>query len=69
MNSKKSCFHSKVGPRRKPKLEKDYLRTKDKVKKELRDMALSPRLQEAIIGEMRRLLHEYLQFRAPDRAL
>jgi RNA polymerase primary sigma factor len=53
-------FHSKVGPRRKPKLEKDYLRTKEKVKKELRDMALSPRLQEAIIGEMRRLLHEYL---------
>ncbi len=46
-------FHSKGGPRRKPKLEKDYLRTKDKVKKELRDMALSPRLQEAIIGEMR----------------
>jgi RNA polymerase primary sigma factor len=53
-------FHSKVGPRRKPKLEKDYLRTKERVKKELRDMALSPRLQEAIIGEMRRLLHEYL---------
>jgi RNA polymerase primary sigma factor len=53
-------FHGKVGPRRKPKLEKDYLRTKERVKKELRDMALSPRLQEAIIGEMRRLLHEYL---------
>src|ERR1017187_9096287 len=53
-------FHSKVGPRRKPKLEKDYYRAKERVKKELRDMALSPRLQEAIIGEMRRLLHEYL---------
>ena len=53
-------FHGKVGPRRKPKLEKDYHRTKERVKKELRDMALSPRLQESIIGEMRRLLHEYL---------
>src|SRR5579872_6396044 len=52
-------FHGKVGPRRKPKLEKDYFRTKERVKKELRDMALSPRLQESIIGEMRRLLHEY----------
>ena len=53
-------IHSKVGPRRKPKLEKDYHRTKERVKKELRDMALSPPLQESIIGEMRRLLHEYL---------
>jgi RNA polymerase primary sigma factor len=53
-------IHSKVGPRRKSKLEKDYYRTKERVKKELRDMALSPRLQESIIGEMRRLLHEYL---------
>ncbi|HLX36993.1 MAG TPA: RNA polymerase sigma factor RpoD [Candidatus Binataceae bacterium] len=52
-------FHGKVGPRRKPKLEKDYHRTKERVKKELRDMALSPRLQESIIGEMRRLLNEY----------
>jgi len=52
-------LHGKVGPRRKPKIEKDYLRTKDRVKRELRDMVLSPRLQESIIGEMRRLLHEY----------
>jgi RNA polymerase primary sigma factor len=52
-------FHGKVGPRRKPKIEKDYYRTKERVKKELRDMALSPRLLESIIGEMRRLLHEY----------
>ncbi len=53
-------FHGKPGPRRKPKLEKDYLRCKERVKKELREMALSPRLQESIIGEMRRLLYEYL---------
>jgi RNA polymerase primary sigma factor len=52
-------FHNKPGPRRKPKLEKDYHRCKERVRKELRDMALSPRLQESIIGEMRRLLHEY----------
>ena len=53
-------FPSKMGPHRKAKLEKDYHRTKERVKKGLRNMALSPRLQESIVGEMRRLLHEYL---------
>jgi RNA polymerase primary sigma factor len=52
-------FHKKPGPRRRPKLEKDHHRYKERVKKELRDMQLSPRLHESIIGEMRRLLYEY----------
>ncbi len=52
-------FHGKPGPRRKPKLEKDYARHKERVKKELREMQLSPRLMESIVGEMRRLLMEY----------
>ncbi len=62
-------FHAKPGPRRKPKLEKDYRRYKERVKKELREMQLSPRLHESIIGEMRRLLYEYLNSRAPGRPL
>jgi RNA polymerase primary sigma factor len=52
-------FHDKPGPRRRPKLEKDLHRYKERVKKELREMQLSPRLYESIIGEMRRLLNEY----------
>ncbi len=52
-------FHGKPGPRRKPKLEKDYLRIKERIKRELREMQLSPRLRESIIAERRRLFEEY----------
>jgi RNA polymerase primary sigma factor len=41
------------------KTEKVFLRLKDRVKKELRAMSLSPRLIESIIDRMRALLREY----------
>src|SRR5579875_1134401 len=52
-------LHGKVGPRRRPKLEKNYARLKERIKNELRSLQLSRRVQDAIIGEMRRLLNEY----------
>ena len=52
-------FHGKPGPRRKPNLERELKRYKEKIKKELREMQLSPRLMESIVGEMRRLLSDY----------
>ncbi len=52
--------HGRAGARRKPKPDKEHDRLKERVKKELREMQLSPRLQEAIIAEMRRLLAETL---------
>ncbi|MGH7908054.1 MAG: RNA polymerase sigma factor RpoD, partial [Candidatus Binataceae bacterium] len=52
-------LHGKVGPRRKPKIEKNHSRLKERIKSELRGLQLSRRVQEAIIGEMRRLLREY----------
>jgi RNA polymerase primary sigma factor len=51
--------HGKPGPRRRPKLEKDYIRCKERIKREVREMQLSPRLQESVIAEMRRMLYEY----------
>jgi RNA polymerase primary sigma factor len=52
-------LHKKPGPRLKPKLEKQYARFKQRVKEELKAMQLSPRVEEAVINEMRRLLHEH----------
>jgi RNA polymerase primary sigma factor len=52
-------LRSKPGPRRKPKLEKQYARLKQRVKEELKAMQLSPRVEEAVINEKRRLLHEH----------
>ncbi|HTY53838.1 MAG TPA: RNA polymerase sigma factor RpoD [Candidatus Binataceae bacterium] len=52
-------LHSKPGPRVKVKLEKNYGRLKDRVKAELKEMQLSRRVEEAVIGEMRRLLDEH----------
>jgi RNA polymerase primary sigma factor len=42
----------------KTKLEKSQVRLKESVKRELHALDLSPHLQEAVIGEMRRLLQE-----------
>jgi RNA polymerase primary sigma factor len=50
---------AKIGPRRKQKLEKRRERLKERVKKELRAMQLSRKLQEAVIGEMRSRLRKY----------
>jgi RNA polymerase primary sigma factor len=52
-------LRDKPGPRRKPKLEKQYARFKQRVKEELKAMQLSPRVEEAVIGEMHRLLDEH----------
>jgi RNA polymerase primary sigma factor len=52
-------LRAKPGPRRKPKLEKQHARLKQRVKDELKAMQLSPRVEEAVINEMRRLLEEH----------
>jgi RNA polymerase primary sigma factor len=52
-------LHNKPGPRRKPKLDKNLARYRERVKKELRAMGLSRRLMEAVIGEMRDFLRQY----------
>jgi len=52
-------LHKKPGPRRKPLLEKTHVRLQQRVKEELKEMQLSPRVEGAVIDEMRRLLEEY----------
>src|ERR1035441_8272546 len=52
-------LRNKPGPRRKPKLDKNLTRLNERVKKELRAMALSRRLMEAVIAEMRDVLQQY----------
>ena len=52
-------LRAKPGPRVKVKLDKAYARLKERVKAELKAMQLSRRVEEAVIGEMRRLLDEY----------
>jgi len=52
-------LRSKPGPRRKPKLEKQHERLRQRVMDELKAMQLSPRVEDAVINEMRRLLHEH----------
>ncbi len=52
-------LRNKPGPRRKPKLDKNLARLNERVKKELRAMALSRRLMEAVIAEMRDFLQQY----------
>jgi len=52
-------LHSKPGPRVRAKLDKNHARLKERVKAELKAMQLSRRVEDAVIGEMRRLLEEY----------
>jgi RNA polymerase primary sigma factor len=52
-------LHAKPGPRVKVKLEKNHARLKERVKSELKGMQLSRRVEDAVIGEMRRLLEEH----------
>ncbi|HEV2171511.1 MAG TPA: sigma-70 factor domain-containing protein, partial [Candidatus Binatus sp.] len=52
-------LEKKPGPRRKPKLDKNLARYKERVKKELRTMGLSRRLMDAVIAEMRDYLDQY----------
>jgi RNA polymerase primary sigma factor len=52
-------LRAKPGPRRKPKLEKQHARLRQLVKDKLKEMQLSPRVEEAVINEMRRLLQEH----------
>jgi RNA polymerase primary sigma factor len=53
------ALSGKPGPRRKPKLEKKHIRLKDRVRRELEKLGLSRRVEEAVIGEMRRLLEQH----------
>jgi RNA polymerase primary sigma factor len=57
-------LHGKIGPRRKPKIEKNYDRLLDRVKKELRAMGLSRRLMDAVISHMRGLLYQHREGQA-----
>ena len=52
-------LHAKPGPRRKPKLEEQYSRLKQRVKDELKAMQLSPRVEETVIAEIKRLLEQH----------
>jgi len=52
-------LHGRIGPRDKPKVEKNHDRYKDRIKAELRGLQLSRRVHETVIGEMRRLLKEH----------
>ncbi len=52
-------LREKPGPRLRPKLEKQHLRFRQRIKEELKAMQLSPRVEEAVINEMRRLLQEH----------
>ncbi|HKD68327.1 MAG TPA: RNA polymerase sigma factor RpoD [Candidatus Binataceae bacterium] len=52
-------LREKPGPRVKPKLEKQHGRFRQRIKDELKAMQLSPRVEDAVINEMRRLLHEH----------
>ncbi len=52
-------LRAKPGPRRKPKLEEQHARLKQQVKDEFKVMQLSPRVEEAVIGEMKHLLEEH----------
>ena len=53
------ALRTKPGPRRKPKLEEQQARLKQRVKDEFKLMQLSPRVGEAVIGEMKKLLEEH----------
>ena len=50
---------AKPGPRRKSNLDKQHARLKLRVKDELKAMQLSPKVEEVVIGEMKRLLEEH----------
>jgi RNA polymerase primary sigma factor len=52
-------LREKPGPRLRPKLEKQHGRLRQRIKDELKEMQLSPRVEEAVINEMRRLLQEH----------
>jgi RNA polymerase primary sigma factor len=52
-------LREKPGPRRKPKMERQLARLKQLVKDKLKEMQLSPRVEDAVINEMRRLLQEH----------
>ena len=50
---------AKPGPRQKSNLDKQHARLKRRVKDELKTMQLSPRVEEVVMGEMKRLLEEH----------
>ena len=53
------ALRAKPGPRRKPKLEEQQERLKQRVKDEFKSMQLSPRVELAVIGEMKNLLEAH----------
>jgi RNA polymerase primary sigma factor len=54
-------LRGRPGPRRKPKLERRYVRLRERVKATLLAMGLSRHVQDAVIAEMRRQLEQYRQ--------
>ena len=53
------ALRAKPSPQRKSNLEKQQARLKSRVKDELKAMQLSPRIEEVVNGEMKRLLEEH----------
>ncbi len=54
-------LRERPGPRRKPKLERDYARMRERVKAAFTTMGLSRHVREAVISEMRHQLEQFRQ--------
>jgi RNA polymerase primary sigma factor len=59
LNETEEQLRDKPGPRVKPRLEKQHQRLRQRVKEELKEMQLSPRVRNAVITELKRLLEEH----------
>jgi hypothetical protein len=59
LNETEQALRTKPGPRHKSNLEKQQARLKLRVKGELKAMQLSPRVEEVVMSEMKRLLEEH----------
>ena len=54
-------MRERPGPRRKPKLERNYVRMRERVKAAFTTMGLSRHVREAVISEMRHQLEQFRQ--------
>ena len=54
-------LRERPGPRRKPKLERNYVRMRERVKAAFTTMGLSRHVREAVISEMRHQLEQFRQ--------
>ena len=53
------ALRARPGPRHKSNLDKQHARLKLRIKDELKAMQLSPRVEEVVMGEMKRVLEEH----------